>query len=139
MSFVRHWWRQSVTSVALALTLWLSLGTLAITDGQAQRVGLLPPFWTLGLTGLLGVIAGFWHHTRHRWLLLWPAALLVLPWLPASGFLGPEVFIWQRPLVTRLWAAIAIAWLIDVRLTRDWPRVMQHPVQGPFVAGACAL
>jgi hypothetical protein len=139
MSFVRHWWRQSATSVALGLTLWLSLGTLAITDDQAHRVGLLPPFWMLGLTGLLGVIAGFWHHTRHRWLLLLPAALLLLPWLPASAFLGPEVFIWQRPLVTLVWAAIAIAWLMDLRLARDWPRVLQHPVQGSFVAGACAL
>jgi hypothetical protein len=140
MSFVRHWWRQSATSVALGLTLWLSLGTLAITDGQSgQRVGLLPPFWTLGLTGLLGVVAGFWRSTQHRWLLLWPAALLVLPWLPASTFLGPGLFVWQRPLVTLVWAVVAIAWLVDTGLARECLRLLQHPVQGPFVAGLCAL
>src|SRR5690349_6728505 len=145
MSFVRQWWRQGATAVVFGLTLWLSLGTLAITDApHLQRIGLLPPLWMLGLTGLLGLLACCWRSTPHRWLLLLPAALLLLPWVPLPAALLPaSLFIWVGPAVTLVWAMLAIAWLADTRLAHARLGVfggwMQHPGQAPFVAFGCAL
>jgi hypothetical protein len=156
MTLVRHWWRQGATSVALGLTIWLSFGTLAITDGQTvQRIGLFPSVWLLIPAGLLGILAGCWRFTPHRWLLILPAALLALPWLPlpaALTFLLPaSVFVWLGPVVTLVWATLAIAWLADTGHLRRWPslieQVMQHSVQhlvqhpgrAPMLAAGCAL
>src|SRR5262245_42341892 len=127
MRLVWRWWRQLATSVALGLTLWLSFGTLAVTDGQAvQRLGLLAPVWTLGLATLLGVLAACWRSTPHRWLLLLPASLLALPWIPLpaalAAWLPRSVFLWLGPVVTLVWATLAIAWLADTRLQpASWP------------------
>src|SRR5690242_10346865 len=119
MSFARHWWRQLATSVALGLTLWLSCGTLAITDGPTvQRLGLLPPFWTLGLAVLFAIGAVCWRSTVHRWLLIVPAALLLLPWLPLpvalAAWLPASVFVWRGPVVWLVWAVLAIGWIADL-------------------------
>jgi hypothetical protein len=132
--------RQCLTTVALGVALWLSLGTLAVTsDHPAVRFAILPPFWLLGLTGLLAIIAVFWRSTPHRWLLIVPAALLVLPWLPLPIGLPPAalsatVFIWLGPVVTLVWATLCIAWLSDIRAAASAPRARAEPQSQTLVA-----
>ncbi len=136
MSFVR----QCLTTVALGVAIWLSLGTLAVTGPHTSfRIGLLPPLWILGLALLVSGILCFWRRTPHRWFLVWPAALLWLPWLPLP--VPASFVIWIGPVVTLVWAAIAIAWLSDLRV--PWPAiasgVVSHPVRAPVLAAIVAF
>ena len=128
--------------IAAAVGAWLSVGALAITGdvGTAERVGLLPPLWSLALflVVALGVMA-VWRAQPTRILPVFLSLLLWLPWLP--GPIPVSFLLWTGPVVPLVWTAILVclvagggagAWIAKSRWLRD-------PQRAPLTACVLAL
>ena len=110
--------RVSKTTVFAALcvstVIWLSLGILALTDADgADRVGVLPPVWLLGILMVVAIAAVA--VARPSWRGGLPLLLLlvvVLPWVPLPV---PALFlIFTGPAVVLVWGAAALCMLAMV-------------------------
>jgi hypothetical protein len=128
-----------LTALVAGIAIWLSFGSLAVTDAaSSRRIGLLPPFWLLGLS-TAGSVALFCGVGRARFVThtVLCSLLILLPWLPIPV---PDVFlIWTGPVVLLVWIAIGLCAL---------PGLLRHinrrPVRFLFDARiaprvACAL
>ena len=85
------------------VTAWVSLGVVAVVDGERlTRVVALPPIVLLAGCVLAGIAAGSavsWPRPVLR-----PLSLLVLPWLPWLPVRVPEAFLlWEGPLEGAIW------------------------------------
>src|SRR4051794_33803334 len=73
-----------LTAVGAGIAIWLSFGSLGITDAASgRRIGLLAPFWVLALS-MAATVALFCSVTRVRQAaraVRW-SLLILLPWLP---------------------------------------------------------
>ena len=137
--------RLSPAAVGLAalagLAAWVSLGTLAVASAApgAPRLGLLPPWWALGLllaTALAGVSAldrRGWPRTP--WLL---SALTLLPWLP--GPVPTAFLIWSGPIVWLVWAGVGVGLVAGHdRGGRPLARAVVDPRRAPITAAAAGF
>jgi hypothetical protein len=101
-------------AVCVSAVVWLSLGILALTDGDgADRVGVLPPAWLLGILMVVAIAAAA--VARPSWcggLPLLLLLVLVLPWVPLPV---PALFlIFTGPAVVLMWGAAALCMLAVV-------------------------
>jgi hypothetical protein len=117
-----------------ACALWVSFGSLAVTDaGTAPRLGVLPsPWWlaaTLTICVLTALVAG------RRAILLWLSVFILWPWLPLP--IPASTLIWTGPLRWWLWCTLAIALVLPSVPSRPF-RALANPRRAPFVAGAVA-
>ena len=92
---------------------WLSAGTLAVVNGDAERVAALPPASILIVAIVAAVVAV--SVARLRLSDAWPlaiSALIALPFIPGNI---PDAFLlWQGPIEWIVWLAVA-AGLVYVR------------------------
>lgn len=125
------------------MSLWLSLGAVAVTDAvNRTRVGILPSPWVLAvaIVAFVGVVLAIRPSVRR----ILPLALLLLLWLPWLPGRVPAAFlIWSGPVAWLVWAAVllglaepalkraaAAAWLADPR---------RAPWLAMMIAAACYL
>ena len=128
-----------VTALIAGTAIWLSFGSLAVTDAASgRRIGLLPPFWVLALStaATVALFAQVTSVRRTTHVVMW-SFLILLPWLPIPI---PDVFlIWTGPAVLFAWIAIGVfalaAWLR--RANRRPIRLVIDARIAPAVA--CAL
>lgn len=130
-------------SAAAGVSVWLSVGVVAVTDAASRaRIGILPSFWVLALA--VAACAGaalLLRPSTRRALPLSLALLLWLPWLPGPI---PEAFlIWSGPVAWLVWAAVAVglAWPVVGRVAAS--RWLTDPRRAPalalVVAAVCYL
>ncbi|MGH9200500.1 MAG: hypothetical protein ACRD2A_04600, partial [Vicinamibacterales bacterium] len=93
-------------------SLWISLGTMAVTDIETRlRVAALPPLWLLAAFVTVGGGAAW--VARLTPARAWPLAMLILLWLPYLPGRWPGVFaLWQGPIEAAVWSATlaGVAW-----------------------------
>src|SRR5687768_6331802 len=120
--------------------MWISLGTLALTDDQGSRLGALPPPWLAAVLIILAAAIAWL--VRLRASDAWPLALtatLWLPWLPLH--VPAAFFMWEGLLESLVWAA-ALAGVVFARMP---PRAVQaaalisNPHIAPWTAASLAF
>ena len=96
-----------LTALTAGVAIWLSFGSLAVTDAASgRRIGLLAPLWLLALStaAMLGLsyrVAGT--RVPHAAVVV---LLILLPWLPMPV---PDAFlIWTGPVVRLVWIAAGV-------------------------------
>lgn len=123
----------SFLALLTAVSIWLSLGTVAVISGDTHRVAALPSIWILiGL--VVATVAAAWI-ARLRLEDAWPLLVTLLIWLPFLPGKVPAAFlIWQGPTEAFIWL-LAIAGVIG---SRPWkaPSLLESPDRGPWIAGA---
>jgi len=125
-----------------ALAAWVSLGTLAVTSAApgAPRIGVLPPWWLLGLLVIAAI--GAVTALRRRGFPIAPlltGCLVLLPWLP--GPVPPAFLIWTGPIVWLVWAAAGLGVLVGRgwRLRSTAGGAFEDPRRAPAIAALAGL
>ena len=123
----------SVLALQAAISLWLSLGTVAVISGDTHRIAALPSIWIL--IGLAAVsVAAAWI-ARLCVEEAWPFLVTLLIWLPfLPGHLPAAFLMWQGPTEAFVWL-LAIAGVIASRW-RKAPSLLASPDHAPWIAGA---
>ena len=123
----------SILALLTAISIWLSLGTLAVTGGDTSRVAAFP---FIGILGVLVVVAVA--VASMGWLRIddaWPFAITIVLWLPfLPGPTPPAFLIWQGPIEAVVWA-VAIGGLMVARHSVI-PRVFNDARVAPWIAAA---
>ncbi|MBM3806767.1 MAG: hypothetical protein FJW22_01080 [Acidimicrobiia bacterium] len=127
----------SVLALVAAVSIWLSLGTLAIAGGDTSRIAALPSLTVLlALCGAAVVVAQL---ARLRLEHAWPLAVSLLIWLPYLPGVVPSVFlIWQGPLEVAVWLAVVVG-MVAGRPAAAVPRALGSPALAPLAAAAIVL
>ncbi len=96
----------SILALLTAVSVWLSLGTVALTSGDTVRIAALPSLSILALLIVAVVAAATVAKLRleHAWPLL-IGFLVWLPYLP--GRIANPFLVWQGPLEWFVWLAVA--------------------------------
>ncbi len=130
---------QVLAALCVGLAAWLWSGALAVTGTQATfRVGLLPPWWFLGLSLILSCGLTFWRGPRpSRLLPLLLSAFLILPWIP--GAVPASFLLWHRPLSTLVWAAVIVGLGARIPVPTRWKQAATSTRHAPRLAFAGAL
>jgi len=125
--------KAAILALLTAMSIWLSVGTLALSAGDATRIAVLPSIWILAILVAAGlVVAGF--ATAHV-AQAWPLAISAVIWLPFLPWPVPDAFlIWQGPLEWLIWLLVA-AGLVIARAPAV-PRVLGDASRAPWVAAA---
>jgi hypothetical protein len=111
--------RGAVGLAALAgVSVWVSLGALAVTGANGARVAALPAWWMLfAFAGGGGAIAWL---IRLRTSESWPLALTTLLWLPYLPAPVPAAgMVWDGPVEMLVWMA-AIGGASVARMSSAW-------------------
>ena len=131
-----------LTAVALgvwgASSVWISLGTLAVTNDSAMsRIAAFPPIWWLAALAVTGAAVAV--ATRLSLAQAWPLSVSALLWLPyLPGPVPASFLVWQGPLEGLVWVAIGVALSATLplaRLGRPVTRAVCDPRTAPWVAG----
>ena len=128
-----------LTALVVGVAIWLSFGSLAVTDAASdRRIGLLAPLWLLLLSTAASValFCGIGSVRRATLALVW-SLLILLPWLPIPV---PDAFlIWNGPIVFLGWTAIGLCALpgLPRHVNRPPVRFLFDVRIAPYVA--CAL
>jgi hypothetical protein len=138
----RPGWAARLAPVALAaaagVSVWLSLGVLAVTDASTRaRIGALPPLWVLAaIPGLAASAAVAGRLSLPR---AWPLALALLLWLPwLPGRIPAAFLIWQGPMLWLVWAAVALGLVFGGAGPRAGWGLLAEPRRAPWIAGVIA-
>jgi hypothetical protein len=124
-----------------AISLWLSIGTLAVTSGDTHRIAALPSIWILIAFAVTAIAAVRTLQAEVED--TWPLALSLLLWLPFLPGPVPAAFlIWQGPVEAVIWIVIAAGLLVTRPITL--PQLVRDPDRAPWIAGGlvalvCAL
>jgi hypothetical protein len=125
-----------VVAALAGATVWISLGTLAVTSERGIRLGAVPPLWTLAaLVSAAPVIAAA---IRLRRAEAWPllvAAILWLPWIPRA--IPTAWLIWEGPLEVAVWLTV-LAGVVVARL-RGVPAFDLPPRRAALVVAGVAM
>jgi hypothetical protein len=126
----------SILALLTAVSIWLSLGILAVTNGDASRIAVFPSSWILA--ALVVVVTATAWLSRLRLEQAWPLALSLTLWLPfLPGTVPAALLIWQGPIEAVVWTMV-IAGLIAARPSIV-PRTFLLPSAAPWIAMAlCA-
>ncbi len=121
-------------------SLWVSLGTLAVTDLETRaRVAALPAVWLAAALMLAG--GGLAWLTRLSQGRAWPLAILILLWLPYLPGRWPSAFmLWQGPIEAGVWCA-AIAGVLWAERSAWWTPLVAIATdarRAPVIAGIVA-
>lgn len=121
-------------------SLWMSLGTMAVTDVETRsRIAALPPLWLLAALILGGAgLARLMRLTPGR---SWPLVTLMLLWLPyVPGRLPGAFTVWQGPLEAAVWcAALAgVAWAERSTWSDRLASIALDRRRAPIIAGIVA-
>lgn len=114
-----------------AVSLWLSLGTLAVSGGDTLRIAALPSLWILTALAIAAVASA--QVVRLRLEHAWPLAISLILWLPF--FPGPvpaALLIWQGPIEGVIWLVVAVG-LIAAR-PPSAPSLTTDPSKAPWIA-----
>ena len=129
-----------LTALVVSVAIWLSFGSLAVTDAaSSRRIGLLAPLWLLALSTAASValFCGMGSVRGATLALVWSLPIL-LPWLPIPV---PDAFlIWNGPIVFLGWTAIGLCALpgFPRHVNRRHVRFLLFDARiAPYVA--CAL
>jgi hypothetical protein len=128
-----------LTAFVAGIAIWLSFGSLAVTDAaSSRRIGLLAPFWLLALStaATVALFCGVARVRRVTHAVMW-SLLILFPWLPIPL---PDVFlIWTGPVVLLVWIAIGLCALSGLlrHVNRRTVRFLFDARIAPRVA--CAL
>lgn len=131
--------RSILTAVVVGIAIWLSFGSLAVTDAaSSRRIGLLAPLWLLAVSTAASValFCGGASLRRVTHAVMW-SLLILLPWLPIPV---PDAFlIWTGPVVLLVWIAIGLCTVLGLlrHINRGRVRFLFDPRIAPYVA--CAL
>jgi hypothetical protein len=111
-----------LTALVVGVAIWLSFGSLAVTDAaSSRRIGLLAPLWLLALSSAASVVlfCGVERVGRVTHVAVW-SGLILLPWLPIPV---PDAFlVWTGPVVLLVWTAIGLCAL---------PGLLRHITRRP--------
>jgi hypothetical protein len=135
-------------AICAGVSAWLLRGAVALQSAApgAPKVGLLPPWWELGLFLLAAVcVVILLRPSTDRMLPLFATALCMLPWL--NGVRFPALLLWSGPLGAAVWAGAVSACVFagGHSFTRKMVRLngapFRDPRYAPFIAaaGACAF
>ncbi len=128
-----------LTALVWGIAIWLSFGSLAVTDAvSSRRIGLLAPLWLLAVSTAASValFCGVASVRRIRHAVVWSLPIL-LPWLPIPI---PDVFLlWTGPVLLLVWIAIGLCALPGLlrHINRRPVRFLSDARIAPRVA--CAL
>jgi len=121
----------TIPAILAAVSIWLSLGTLAVTGGDTSRIAAFPFPWILGVLVVAAVAVA-----AIGWLRIddaWPFAISLVLWLPfLPGPIPPAFLIWQGPIEGVVWA-VAIGGLIVARPSLV-PRIFNDLRVAPWIA-----
>jgi hypothetical protein len=121
----------SILACLAAVSIWLSLGTLAVISGDRTRLAALPSIWILAALMVVALAAA----SSARLLVdnVWPLAISLVLWLPFMPGPIPDAFlIFQGPIEAVIWIAV-VAGLI-VTSAPDIPPVIRDPRVAPWLA-----
>lgn len=123
----------SILALLTAVSIWLSLGTIALTSGDAVRIAALPSLSLLATLIVATVAAATAAKLRLEH--TWPLVIGVLVWLPFLPGRIPNAFlVWQGPLEWFVWLAVAAGLIAARRLAI--PNVLVDPNRAPWIAAA---
>lgn len=123
----------SILALLTAISIWLSLGTLAVTGGDTSRIAALPLNLILGVlaVALVAIALIGWLRIDDAW----PFAIGIVLWLPfLPGPIPPAFLIWQGPIEGVVWA-VAIGGLLVARPSVI-PRLINDARVAPWIAAA---
>jgi hypothetical protein len=121
----------SILALLTAGSIWLSAGTLAISDGDTGRIAVLPSFWILGVLAAAAIAVAAIAKLRLEH--AWPLAIGLVLWLPFLPTPIPTGFlIWQGPLECLIWVLVA-AGLLVARGPKV-PGLFTAPARAPWIA-----
>lgn len=124
----------SILALLTAVSIWLSLGTLAVTGGDtSSRIAAFPFSLILGALAVAAVTIALigWVRIDDAW----PLAISVVLWLPfLPGAIPPAFLIWQGPIEGVVWA-VAIGGLLVARPSVI-PRIFNDARVAPWIASA---
>ena len=127
----------AVAGAAVAASVWISAGTLAVVNATTlARVAALPDATWLAVAIVAGAVVGAL--VRPRRSILAPLALLALLWLPWLPVRVPATFLmWEGPLEGLVWAAVvaAVAWRVAGTRAAAAFAPWSAPPRAPVVAG----
>lgn len=129
---------RAAAAIGGAIGAWLALGATAIAPGviASSRIGVLPPWWVLGLLTAFFLALVFGWRVR-AWPL--PGGLLCgLPWVP--GAVPASLLAWQGLLAAMVWAGILMAVVASGPLPfpSRWRGWVGAPSRAPWLAAALA-
>ncbi len=133
------WLGRLIVAGFAGTSIWLSLGTLVVTNGNTiSRMAALPPMWLLPTLAAAVLVAFVVCLPHSRGTPLLPSILIWLPYLPGripAGFL-----IWQGPLEALVWLLVLLGFIIESRgLGRSFGhRWLTDPTRAPFAAALIA-
>jgi hypothetical protein len=126
----------SLLALLTAVSIWLSLGTVAVYGGDTSRIAALPSFWILGLLAVAAVAIA--RLAKLRLDQAWPLAISVVLWLPFfPGDLPPSFLMWEGPIEGIFWLCVLVG-LIAAR-QRAMPRLLSDPAVAPWIAAAVLM
>ena len=122
-----------VAPAAAAFAVWISAGSLALTDPlTGARVGFLPPVWLIPILMAAAILAARrFRLSRQTSLPLYFSLVLLLPWLPVP--VPFAFFLWYGPATIGVWIAVGVAMVMA-----QPPRLMRV-VQSAVLPGAVAF
>ena len=127
-----------ILAAVAAVSVWLSLGAMAITDDDTRmRVVVLPPLWILA-SAAVAAAAALWVW-RPRLTRLSPIAITSLLWLPnLPGAIPAAFLIWYGPISIGVWTLVVAALFREHEFfTRAWAWI-GTPSLAPWIAGTIA-
>ena len=123
----------SIVALVAAVSLWLSLGTIAVISGDTHRIAALPSIWILVLVAIGAPVVAW--IAKLRFDLASPLLITLLLWLPfLPGHVPAAFLIWEGPSEAFVWL-LAVAGVIASR-PRRVPAALASPDRAPWIAGA---
>src|SRR6478735_6649256 len=123
----------SLLALLTAVSIWLSLGTVAVYGGDTARIAALPSLWILAL--LAAAAAAVAALAKLRLEQAWPLAISLVLWLPfIPGDLPPSFLIWEGPIEGIVWLCVVVG-LVAAR-RRSMPKPWSDPAVAPWIAAA---
>lgn len=122
--------------VIASASVWISLGTVAVINGETMaRIAAVPAWWSLGVLVTAGAMAAAVLPLSVRQ--AWPFSLTLLLWLPyLPGEIPAAFLIWQGPLEVAVWLAV-IGGVLASAGTLSFPKGLgADPQRAPWLAAA---
>jgi hypothetical protein len=126
----------SLLALLAAVSIWLSLGSVAILGGDTSRIAALPSFWILGVLAVAAIAAA--RIAKLRLDQAWPLAISLILWLPfVPGHVPPAFLLWEGPVEAIVWLCVIVGLIVARKPTLSRP--LSDPALAPWIAATILI